>query len=62
MPKEAGILFLVMLGMVIFGQMWFRFVEGILEGLKKRLFPSKEPVSWHPLPKEEENKGEIEKD
>ncbi len=61
MLKEAGILFLVMLGIVILGQMWFHFVDGILEGIKDRLFPPKEPMAWQPLPEEEENRKDTEK-
>lgn len=61
MLKEAGILFLVMLGVVILGQMWFHFVDGILEGIKDRLFPPKEPMAWHPLPEEEENRKDTKK-
>lgn len=51
--QMAGVL-LVVLGLLFFvGMIWFRIVEGLLESIKKRLFPPK-PIAWHTAEEAEE--------
>ena len=49
MIKEIGILFLLFLVVVIFGNIWFNFVESILGRIKRIFTRGKEPA-WHPFP------------
>ncbi len=52
--QMAGVL-LVVLGLLFFvGMIWFRIVEGLLESIKKRLFPPK-PIVWHTAEEAEES-------
>lgn len=46
--QMAGV-FLVVLVLIFFvGMIWFHIVDGLLENIKKRLFPPK-PMTWHTL-------------
>lgn len=41
---------LVLLGVVVLGEAWYRLVESVLERLRRRL-RRRQPPAWHPLPK-----------
>ena len=54
--EEIGAFLLVLVAVLIFGNLWFQFVEAILSRIKK-LFPRrKEPPAWHTLPPDEEDR------
>ena len=63
MIKEIGILFLLLLVVVIFGNIWFNFVESILGRIIRIFTRGKEPA-WHPFPDDkpgsEINKNDVE--
>ena len=49
-----GAFALVLVAVFLFGQLWFRLVEAVLDRIR-RLFPRRgEPPAWHPLPPEED--------
>ena len=53
---EMGALLLLLVAVFVFGNLWFHFVEAILNRIK-RLFPRrKEPPAWHTLPPDEEDR------
>lgn len=54
--KEIGVIVLGLLAVVIVGNLWFHFVESILERIKGLLHRKKEPPAWHPLPPEQEDR------
>lgn len=60
MLKEIGGIFVFLLVIVIFGNIWFHFVEFILAKIKKILHLHEEPPSWHPLPEEDAQQEEKE--
>ena len=39
-----------MTAVVVFGNLWFRLVESLLERVRRRFFRRKTPQAWHPLP------------
>ena len=39
----------------VFGQLWFHFVEALLEKAKRLLFRREQPPVWHLLPDEKED-------
>ena len=47
--KEIGVFLLVLVFIVIFGNIWFNFVESILGRIKRIFTRGKEPA-WHPFP------------
>ena len=53
---EIGTIVLVLLVIVILGNLWFHFVEAILERIRRLFHRKKEPPAWHPLPREQENR------
>ena len=53
--KEIGAIVLVLLVIVIVGNLWFHFVEGVLERIKGLFRGRREPPAWHPLPPEQED-------
>ncbi len=55
--SDIAKIILVLLVIVIIGNLWFHFVDGLLEKIKGVLFPPKNSV-WHTLP--EETKQETE--
>lgn len=55
---EIGIGILVLLGIVIFGNFWFHFVESLLARIKGRFSRHQEPPAWHPLPPEQKQDDE----
>lgn len=59
MIKEIGGIFVFLLVIVIFGNIWFHFVESILAKIRKFLRRHEEPPAWHPLPKEEPHEDEL---
>ena len=60
MIKEIGILFLLLLVVVIFGNIWFNLIASILSKFRKIFTHRREPAAWHPLPADEE--AEIKKE
>ena len=48
------LLLLFMLAIVIFGNIWFYFVDGFLSKIKTPFLRAKTPQTWHPL-REEKN-------
>ncbi len=54
MLKEFGGILIFLLILVIFGNIWFHFVESVLDKIKKIFCRRKEPVVWHTLPQEKE--------
>lgn len=54
MLKELGGILVFLSIIVIFGNIWFHFIESILARIKKFLHQHEEPPAWHPLPKEDE--------
>ncbi len=47
---EIGAFLLFLVGVFVFGNLWFRFIETILKRLKKLFSRHREPPPWHPLP------------
>ena len=47
--KEIGLIPAVLLVLVIFGNLWFHFVESILGGIKRIFSRGKKQAAWHPL-------------
>lgn len=56
--KEIGGILIFLLVFVIFVNIWFHFVESILTAIKKVFCCHKEPLAWHPLPKEDTQEDE----
>ncbi len=56
--KEIGAIVLVLLVIVIVGNLWFHFVESILERIRRLFRRKKEPPAWHPLPPEGEDQDQ----
>lgn len=52
---EIGAALLVLTGIVIFGNLWFHFVDSILERIKGIFSSRKEPPAWHPFPSDSES-------
>ena len=53
---EIGTIVLVLLVIVILGNLWFHFVEAILERIRRLFHRKKESPAWHPLPPEQEDR------
>lgn len=47
MWREIGMWLLVLTVILIFGQMWFHLVEGLLSRIKSLLSRHKKPPAWH---------------
>lgn len=54
---EIGAIFLLLLAVFLFGQIWFALVEAVWKGIKRLLFRQKEPPVWHPFPSEQETEN-----
>ena len=52
---EIGAFLLFLAAVLIFGNLWFHFIETILSRLKKIVTRRKEPPAWHTLPPDEED-------
>ena len=52
---EIGTGLLIFTGIVIFGNLWFHFVDSILERIKAVFTRHKEPPAWHPFPSDSES-------
>ncbi|OUQ81005.1 hypothetical protein B5E43_02415 [Flavonifractor sp. An100] len=55
--REAGAILILMIIVVAVGNLWFHFVESILNKIRNLIFPHREPSTWHLLPPEEDEKG-----
>ena len=55
--REVGAILILMIIVVAVGNLWFHFVESILNKIRNLIFPHREPPAWHPLPPEEDEKG-----
>ena len=53
---EIGDFLLVLVAVFLFGNLWFHFVETILNRIKKLFTRRKEPPAWHTLPPDEEDR------
>ena len=53
-----GAFCLVLAGVFIVGNLWFHFVESVLDRLRRLVARRREPPAWHPLPSEEETEHE----
>ena len=47
--KMIGAVFIVLLILVIFGNVWFYFVDGLIGRVKRLFFKNKKPQNWHTL-------------
>lgn len=45
----------LLMAAVVFGQLWFHFVEALLKRAKRLLFRHEQPPVWHALPGEKED-------
>jgi hypothetical protein len=52
---EVGAIALALLGVVIFGHLWFHLVESVLAWIRRRFIHPKTPPAWHPLIPQEED-------
>ena len=52
---EIGAFLLFLAAVLIFGNLWFHFIETILSRIKKLFTRRKEPPAWHTLPQDEED-------
>ena len=52
---EIGAFLLVLVAVFVFGNLWFHFVEAILNRIKRLFTRRKEPPAWHTLPPDEED-------
>ena len=48
-------MFVLLTVLAIFGQLWFHFVDSILERIKAVFTRHKEPPAWHPFPSDSES-------
>lgn len=51
-----GAFLLLLLAVFVIGNLWFHFVEGVLERIKTRFGRHKQPPAWHLLPPEEDRR------
>lgn len=54
---KIGALLLFLVVVLIFGNLWFHFIETILRWLKKLFTRHHEPPAWHPLPPDKEDQN-----
>ena len=54
MFREIGAILILLTIVVAVGNLWFHFVESILDKIRSLLFSRQEPPAWHPLPPEED--------
>ena len=52
---EIGVFLPVLVIVFLFGNLWFHFIEAILERIKKVFTRRKKPPAWHPLPPDKED-------
>lgn len=50
----VGAFLLVLIVVFVIGNLWFHFVESLLERIKRLLTSRRDPPAWHPLPPDEE--------
>lgn len=53
---EIGAILLFLLAVLIFGNLWFHFIETIWKQIKKLLTRRQKPSAWHTFPLDEEDK------
>lgn len=46
----VGAFLLVLIVVFVIGNLWFHFVESLLERIKHLLTSRRDPPAWHPLP------------
>ena len=54
---QLGAVLAILAIVFVAGNLWFHFVEAIINQLKKLLYKNKKPTAWHPLPSEQEREG-----
>lgn len=52
---EIGAFLLFLVVIFIFGNLWFHFIESLLNRIKKQFTPHKKTPVWHTLPHDEED-------
>ena len=52
---EIGAFLLFLVVIFIFGNLWFHFIESLLNRIKKQFTPHKKTPVWHPLPPDKED-------
>ena len=52
---EMGAFLLFLAVIFVFGNLWFHFVDSILERIKAVFTRHKEPPAWHPFPSDSES-------
>lgn len=57
--QELGAILLVLVAVLVVGNLWFHFVESLLNRVKRLFTRHKEPPAWHPLPPEQEEKRDV---
>lgn len=57
--QSIGVAILVLSAVVIVGNIWFHFVDGIIEKIKYYLFGRNKQHNWHTLPPDEDDKNDI---
>ena len=55
--REVGAILILMIIVVAVGNLWFHFVESILNKILNLIFPHREPSACHLRPPEEDEKG-----
>ena len=53
---EMGAFLLLLVVVFVFGNLWFHFVEAILNRIKRLFTRRKEPPAWHTLPPDKEDR------
>ena len=54
----VGTFLLVLIVVFVIGNLWFHFVESLLERIKHLLTSRRDPPAWHPLPPDEGDSGD----
>lgn len=52
---EIGAYLLLLVVVFILGNLWFHFIEAILQRIKKLFTRHQKPPAWHPLPPDKED-------
>lgn len=58
--QDLGAILLLLVVILVIGNLWFHFVEGVL-GWFRRLTCRKDPPAWHPLPPDGEDDQDAKK-
>ena len=53
--REIGAILLFLVGVFLFGNLWFHFIETILKRIRRLFTCRQKPSAWHTLPLDEED-------